>query len=134
MVSYVVCADCENDKIRFTSHSSFVMVLYVASTDCENDKIRWTSYSTFHTSRLQTVSVEGSMKWGKRDLDDEENVTDTKKRETNEERQTRLVNLYRHLHISVMALHINWLGEERMIELDVQSSKKGQGGSLSSLH
>ena len=26
-----------------------------------------------------------------------------------------------------MALHINWLGEERMIELDVQSSKKGQG-------
>ena len=47
-----------------------------------------------------------------------------KKRETNEERQTRLVNLCRHLHIS---LHINWLGEEQMIELDMQSSKKGQG-------
>ena len=56
-------------------------------------------------------------------------MTNVKKRETNEERQTRLVNLCRHLHISVMALrlHINWLGEERMIELDVQSSKKGQG-------
>ena len=54
-------------------------------------------------------------------------MTDVKKGETNEERQTRLVNLYRHLHISVMALHINCLGEERMIELDVQSSKKGQG-------
>ena len=54
-------------------------------------------------------------------------MTDLKKRKTNEERQTRLVNLCRHLHISVMALHINWLGEEQMIELDVQSSKKGQG-------
>ena len=55
-------------------------------------------------------------------------ITDVKERElTNEaERQTRLVNLCRHLHISVMALHINWLGEERMIELDMLSSKKGQ--------
>ena len=79
MVSYVTCTDCENDKIRLTSHSSFVMVSYVACTDCENDKIRWTSYSTFHTSRVQTMSVEGSRKWGKRDLDDEENVTDVKK-------------------------------------------------------
>ena len=40
------------------------------------------------------------------------NVTDMKEKETNEERQTRLVNLYRYLHISVMALHIDWLGEE----------------------
>ena len=33
-----------------------------------------------------------------------------------------------------MALHINWLGEERMIELEVLSSKKGQGrDSLQSL-
>ena len=54
-------------------------------------------------------------------------MTDVKKRETNEERQTRFVNLCRHLHISVMALYINWLGEKQMIELDVQSSKKGQG-------
>ena len=54
-------------------------------------------------------------------------MTDVKERETNEERQTRLVNLCRHLHISVMVLHINWLGEERMIELDMQSSEKGQG-------
>ena len=50
-----------------------------------------------------------------------------KERETNEERQTRLVNLCCHLHISVMALHINWLGEGRMIELNMQSSVKGQG-------
>ena len=54
-------------------------------------------------------------------------MTDVRKRETNEERQTRLVGPCRHLHISVMALHINWLGEERMIELEVQSNKKGQG-------
>ena len=39
------------------------------------------------------VSVEGSMKQGKRGLDDEENMTDVKEREANEERQTRLVNL-----------------------------------------
>ena len=63
MVSYVACTDCENDKIWLTSHSSFVMVLYVTCTDCENDKIRWTSYSRFHTSRVQTVSVEGLMKF-----------------------------------------------------------------------
>ena len=62
MVSYVACTDCKNDRIRLTSHSSFVMVSYVVCTDCENDKIRLTSYATFHTSRVQTVSVEGSMK------------------------------------------------------------------------
>ena len=49
-----------------------------------------------------------------------------KERETNEERQTRLVNLCHHLHILVMALHINWLGEERMKELDVQRSEKAR--------
>ena len=78
-------------------------------------------------SRVWTVSVERSMKSRKRGLDNEGNVTDVQGRETNEERQTRLVNLCRHLHILVMALHINWLGKERMIELDVQSSEKGQG-------
>ena len=75
MVSYVACTDCENDKIRFTSHSSFVMVSYIVCTDCEDDKIQWTSYSTFHTSCVQTGSVEGSVKRWKRDLDNEENVT-----------------------------------------------------------
>ena len=43
-----------------------VMVLYVTCKDCENNKIRLTSYSAFHLvfhmSRVQTVSVEGSMK------------------------------------------------------------------------
>ena len=71
----------------------------------------------------------------KRGLDDEGNVTDVKEsRETNEKRQTRLVNLYRHLHISVMALHIDWLGEERMIELDVQAARMAKGGTLSTLY
>ena len=83
------------------------MVWYVTCTDCENNKIWLTSYSTFHTLLVQTVSVEGSMKWGKRGLDDEENVTDVKKRVTNEERQTRLVNLCCRLHISVMAPHVD---------------------------
>ena len=106
MVLYVVCTDCENDKIRLTSYSSFVNVSYVMCTDYECrevDEVR-----------------------ERRGLDEEENVTDMKERETNEERQTRLVNLCRCLHILVMALHIDWLGEERMIEIDVQSSVKGQ--------
>ena len=63
----------------------------------------------------------------KRGLDNEGNVTDVKERETNKEWQTRFINLCHHLHISVMALHIHWLGEERMIELDMQSSEKCQG-------
>ena len=86
MVLNVVCTYCENDKIRLRSHSSL---------------------SWFHTSRVQTASVEGSMKSRKRDLDNEENVTHMKKRETNEERQTRLVNLCRCLHISVVAPHVH---------------------------
>ena len=54
-------------------------------------------------------------------------MTDMKERETNEERQTRLVNLFHHLHILVMVLYINWLGEEQMKEIEVQSSVKSQG-------
>ena len=54
-------------------------------------------------------------------------MTNVKGRETNEERQTRLVNLCHRLYILVMALHIDWLGEEPMIEIDVQNSVKGQG-------
>ena len=46
-------------------------------------------------------------------------------RETNEERHAKRVNLCPCLiHILVMALHIDWLGEERMIEIYVQSSAK----------
>ena len=45
-------------------------------------------------------------------------------RETNEERQRRFVNHCRHLsllsiHISVMAIHVDWLGKEQMIPIDV---------------
>ena len=65
-------------------------------------------------SCVWTVSIEGPMKQGKRGLDDEENVTNVKERETIEERQTRLVNLCHHHHISLMARHINWLGKEQM--------------------
>ena len=106
-----------------------VMVSYVACTDCENNKIWLTSYTVFNVScRVYRLWVlRGRWSEGRRGLDDEENVTNLKKRETNEERQTRLVNLCRHLHISVMALHTNWLGKKWMIELDVQSSEKGQG-------
>ena len=43
------------------------------------------------------------------------------------ERQIRLVNLCHCLHISVMALQIDWLGGEQMIEIDVQSSINAQG-------
>ena len=58
MVSYVTCTDCENDIIQLTSHLSFVMVSYVACTDCENDKIQLKSHSSlswFRTSRVRTV-------------------------------------------------------------------------------
>ena len=61
------------------------------------------------------------MKQGKRGLDDEENVTDVKERETKEERHTRLINLLCcHLHILLMACHINRLGKEQMMEIDMQ--------------
>ena len=64
----------------------------------------------------------------KRGLDNEGNVTDVKERETNEERQTRVNGkpLPSPSHFG-NGTYINWLGEERMIELDVQSSEKGQG-------
>ena len=45
-------------------------------------------------------------------------------REINEEQQVRLVNFCHCLYISITALHIDWLGEKRMIEIDVQSSAK----------
>ena len=74
------------------------------------------------------------MKRRKRGLDNEGNVADMKERQNQvmlkEDTETRFVNLCHYLHISVMALHINWLGKEQMIELDVQSSEKGQGWEL----
>ena len=63
MVSYVTCTDCENDKIRLTSHSSFVMVSYVACTDCENDKIRFTSHSSLSWSRTSRVRTVRTIKY-----------------------------------------------------------------------
>ena len=54
------------------------------------------------------------MKLGKRGLDDEDNVTGVKERETimKKDKQGSVVNLCNHLHILVMALHIDWVGEE----------------------
>ena len=60
-------------------------------------------------------------------------MTDVKESETimKKEKQGSVVNLCSRLHISVMAkvmaLRIDWVGEELMIETDMQSSKKGQG-------
>ena len=58
-------------------------------------------------------------------------MTDLKEREreTNEERQRRFVNLCPCLsllgiHISVIAIHIDQLGEEQMIEINMQGSTK----------
>ena len=64
--------------------------------------------------------VERSMKRG---LDEEKNMTDLEEKNY-EEQRVRLINLCRYLYISVMTLYIDWLGEERMIEIDVQSSVK----------
>ena len=64
MVSYVTCTDCENDKIRLTSHSSFVMVSYVACTDCENNKIWLTSHSSFVMVRTSHVRTVRTIKYG----------------------------------------------------------------------
>ena len=69
------------------------------------------------------------MKWGKRGLDDEDNVTGVKERETimKKDKQGSVVNLCRRFHIlvmaEVMALHTDWVGEEWIIEIDMQSSE-----------
>ena len=39
-ILYVTCMDCDNDKIRLKSHSSFMNVLYVTCMDGENDRIQ----------------------------------------------------------------------------------------------
>ena len=58
-------------------------------------------------------------------------MIDLEERETHEERQRRFVNLCPRLsllriHVLVMTIHIHvdWLGEEQMIEIDLQSSVK----------
>ena len=70
-------------------------------------------------------------KWGKRSLAEKANITDLEERETNKQRQARLVNLSHRLHISVMALHIDWLGEEQMIEIDCRAAQRAKRGSIS---
>ena len=58
-------------------------------------------------------------------------MTDLEERETNKERQARLVNLCHCLHISVMTLHVDCLGEEQMIEIDCRAAQRAKGGSIS---
>ena len=81
-------------------------------------------------SRVRTECIEGLIKRGKRGLDDKENTTNMKENKTIEERQTRPVNLCCHLHILRHFTNgtSNKLARQRqMIEIDVQSSVKGQG-------
>ena len=74
-ILYVACIDCANDKIPLRSHSS---LSWFSKTHVWT--VRTTKYKLFKfcTSCVQTVSVEGSMKQGKKGLDDEENVTDVR--------------------------------------------------------
>ena len=58
-----------------------------------------------------------------------------RERETNKERQRRFVNLFPRLsllsiHILVMANHINWLGEEQMMEKTCRVIRRAKGGSI----
>ena len=39
-ILYVMCMDCDNDKIGLKSHSSFMNILYVACMDGENNRIQ----------------------------------------------------------------------------------------------
>ena len=73
------------DKIGLTVYSGFVKVLYITCTDCECRKV-------------DEVKEERLRQWRERDRHERER--------TSEDRQTRLVNLCCHLHISVMALFI----------------------------
>ena len=57
---------------------------------------------------------------GKRGLNEEENVTDVKEREKLIKKDKQGCRL----HILAMALHIDWLAKQRMIEIDVQNSIK----------
>ena len=96
MVWYITCMACESDKIQLRSHSSLSWFGTSRAQTVRTIKCDWRAIQvlwTFHTLRVRTVSVEGSLKWGNSGLDDEENVTDIKKRETNEGTKTRLVNL-----------------------------------------
>ena len=93
MVSYVTCTDCENDKIWLTCHSSLSWLHMSCIRTVRTIKYDWQVIQVLWMFRMlheRTVSVERLMKWGKRGLDNEENVTDVKERNYNEKRQTRL--------------------------------------------
>ena len=122
-VSYVTCTDCESNIIPLTSHSSFVYVSIVACATMNGNL-------TVCNTLLITCGIlkTASNIYGEVDEVREERLRQRREcdrlrreRETNEERQARLINLCRHLsllsiHNLVMVLHIDWLGEERMME------------------
>ena len=92
-------------------HTSCVPTVRTIKYDWQAIQVLW----TFRISHLRTVSVQRSMKWGRRRLDKEENVTDLKERETNEERQKRLVNLCLCLHIWISNdTSYSWLARQRV--------------------
>ena len=102
--------DCDNDKIRLISHSSLSSFCMLCVRSLKTIKIRLTSYSSFVNFLyiMCTDSECGEVDEVREErLRKEENVIDVKEKETNEEKQTRLVNLCCCLHILVMAPHID---------------------------
>ena len=92
IVASVACVQTVNEKIRWTSHSSFVIVASVACVRTVNDKIRWTSHSSFvivaSVACVQTVNGNFTV----RDMLLESATCRLRReRETNEERCARFV-------------------------------------------
>ena len=110
-----MCADCENDKRRLISHSSFVYVLYVIFPTVDGNLIVRNMLLTYGILKMVSNVCrevdevrEERLRW-RRGYDR------LRREETNEERLARLVNLSCRLHSLIMALHTDWLGEEWMI-------------------
>ena len=81
-----------NDKIRWTSHSSFVIVASVVCVRTVNDKIRWTSHSSFvivaSVACVRTVNGNFTVR---NMLLESATCRLRRERETNEERCARFV-------------------------------------------
>ena len=90
-ISYVMCTDCENNKIRLTSPSSFVNVLYLA---CATMNRNLTVHNTLLTHGVLTMVSNVCREVDKvREERLRQRECDRLRRETNKERQVRLVSL-----------------------------------------
>ena len=129
------CTRCErcvcglwNNKLPLTSHSSFVYITSVACTAVNrNLTIRNMLITRGMLKMANIVCKEVDKVREERLRTRREHDRLRSQRETNEERHAKCINLCPCLsliHILVMALHIDWLGEEQMIEIDVQSNAK----------